>query len=126
LLIFFPHLPNNKGKICKLSEWILNDTSLWHEVWKKFNSAKKVITGTFPLLLVLVFHLKCLRPVHFYFFPTCSFKVTCHILIGEMLFQDVPIIWGLLRMLQVRDKTDLFSVETIFIANSSQISALHF
>jgi hypothetical protein len=27
-------------------------------------------------------------------------------------------------MLQVRDKTDLFSVETIFIANSSQISAL--
>jgi hypothetical protein len=28
LLIFFPHLPNNKGKICKLSEWILNDTSL--------------------------------------------------------------------------------------------------
>jgi hypothetical protein len=28
LLIFFPHLPKNKEKIWKLSEWSLNVTSL--------------------------------------------------------------------------------------------------
>jgi hypothetical protein len=28
LLIFFPHLPKNKGKIWTLSEWSLNVTSL--------------------------------------------------------------------------------------------------
>jgi hypothetical protein len=58
LLIFFPHLPKNKGKSWKLSEWSLNTVLLPYDVKVGKNLIlQKGITGILPLLLVLVFHL---------------------------------------------------------------------